>query len=87
MKYFMKKKGQWAIQKYFFNWKFKTQLFEWRMSQSLISEKLNDTNGAAFFENYFTPKSAAIQQKLQKPWEIPLKRERMKHIAIYSAAI
>lgn len=62
MKYFVNKKSQWAVQKYFFNWKYKTQLFEWRMNQSHISEKLNDTN--VFFENYFTPKSAAIQQKL-----------------------
>jgi hypothetical protein len=40
-----------------------------------------------FFDNYFTPKSAAIQQKLQKPWEIKQQRDKLKHISIYGGAI
>lgn len=36
-------------------------------------QNARDSDGVKqFFENYFTPKSAAIQQKLQKPWEIKL---------------
>ena len=48
---------------------------------------MNSTENKNFFDNYFTPKSAAIQQKLQKPWEIKQQREKLKHISIYGGAI
>jgi len=46
---------------------------------NLDFQNARDSEGVKqFFENYYTPKSAAIQQKLQKPWEIKLQREAMK---------
>lgn len=51
------------------------------------SNALDSSKNNNFFDNYFTPKSAAIQQKLQKPWEIKQKREKLKHISIYGGAI
>jgi hypothetical protein len=48
---------------------------------------MTSTENKNFFDNYFTPKSAAIQQKLQKPWEIKQQRDKLKHISIYGGAI
>lgn len=49
-------------------------------------EELDPNSNSNFFENYFTPKSAKIQQRLQKPWEIQQQRHRLKHASIAMAA-
>jgi hypothetical protein len=58
-------------------------------SKKQAINQLNEDGHRAgnFFENHFTPKSAAIQQTLQKPWDVTHQREKLKHISIYRAAI
>ena len=45
-------------------------------------------NVQAFFENYYTPKSAAnVSTKMQKPWEVKLHRDTLKAVSVYRGAV
>ena len=56
----------------------------------MVSDFKNAKNSDAvrkFFENYYTPKSAALQQQLQKPWEIKLQRDTLNQVSIYRGTL